>query len=135
MISILKTNYHRLNKAVNLIKFQIKPVKIDGTDYRTKVFFINRLALHEEHEPWMDAAYSAALNSKKGIFIDVGANTGQTLLKVLSFDRDREYLGFEPQLDCCYFIEKFIKENNLHTHSTSCWIVKQIRSITVTETK
>lgn len=45
--------------------------------------------------------------------MDVGANCGQTLLKVLAVDPRRAYFGFEPQLECCFYIENFIRANAL----------------------
>jgi FkbM family methyltransferase len=56
------------------------------------------------------------LKSKQGVFIDIGANVGQTLIKVLSMDKDRAYLGFEPQIDCCSYIEDFVRQNGLQGH-------------------
>ena len=55
--------------------------------------------------------------AKKGVFIDVGANTGQTLRKLLSIDPERAYVGFEPQIDCSFYISQFIMENGLAAHT------------------
>ena len=90
---------------------------IGKSTYKTKGIYLNRVTLKNEHELWLDSVYSAVFKAKSGIFIDVGANTGQTLIKVLSIDENIEYIGFEPQLDCCYFIEQFIKQNALHSHT------------------
>jgi len=38
---------------------------------------------------------------------------GQNLAKILSIDKDRPYLGFEPQLSCCFNADQFIKANDL----------------------
>ena len=38
---------------------------------------------------------------------------GQTLIKVISLDPAREYIGFEPQVDCCFYIDRFIADNHL----------------------
>ncbi|MFC6923584.1 FkbM family methyltransferase [Microbulbifer taiwanensis] len=102
---------------MSLLVNHIKSRRIGDGQYRAKSFFVNRLSLDNEHEAWLDVAYKAALESKQGVFVDVGANRGQTLGKLLSFDQNREYIGFEPQLDCCYFISEFIKENRLSTHT------------------
>jgi len=93
-----------------------KTVRIGEDQYRARGFYINQLTLHDRHESWLDSVYRAALRAKDGTFIDVGANSGQTLVKILSFDKSRQYLGFEPQLDCCFFIEQFIRQNDLRSH-------------------
>jgi FkbM family methyltransferase len=97
-----------------------KNIKIGGKQYRTRGFFVNELAAREsivESEPWLDIVYRAALASKKGFFLDVGANIGQTLLKVLALDGDRPYVGFEPQVPCCFLVQRFIEDNDLQSHA------------------
>ena len=49
-------------------------------------------------------------NSK---FIDVGANIGQTLLKIKSVSNEIEYIGFEPNFVCTFYLNTLVKENNL----------------------
>jgi FkbM family methyltransferase len=51
---------------------------------------------------------------RTGVFVDIGVNIGQTLTKVLGIDRNRAYLGLEPQISCCYNIEQFLRLNELH---------------------
>ena len=53
------------------------------------------------------------LLTRPGVFIDVGANLGQTLGKVLKVDCSRDYLGFEPQIAACHLVNRFIRDNNL----------------------
>jgi FkbM family methyltransferase len=106
-----------LKRAVSLLIRFFKLIFVSNLRYKVKVFFINRLALSEEYEPWLDLAYKASLATKQGTFVDVGANTGQTLLKILSIEKTRSYIGFEPQIDCCFFIKNFINDNKLDTHT------------------
>lgn len=69
--------------------------------------------------------YEAALHDtlkrclahKTGAFIDVGANFGQTFLKLLEIDKDRQYIGFEPQLYGCLIIDDLIS-TNAYTNKT-----------------
>lgn len=91
-------------------------VLIDGKEYHTKPYFKNMLTIKNDNEMWLDHALKAALDTKPGAFVDVGANTGQTLIKMLELDSSRVYLGFEPQLDCCFYIEQFIIQNCLENH-------------------
>jgi len=59
----------------------------------------------------MDDVIRTCLKLKRGAFIDVGANIGQTLLKVLRLDKDRRYVGFEPQPYGAFLIDDFISRN------------------------
>lgn len=51
------------------------------------------------------------LNKKDGSFIDIGANIGQTLLKVKSINNDISYYRFEPNIRCCSYLRCLISKN------------------------
>ncbi len=77
-------------------------------------YYASRLESSEErHEPNLTAVLKRQLESRSGAFIDIGVNVGQTLLKVLGVDRNRAYIGFEPQIACCYNVEQFLRLNQL----------------------
>lgn len=46
-----------------------------------------------------------------GTFVDVGANTGQTLLKVKSVLKGIRYIGFEPNPTCAAYVKQLICSN------------------------
>ena len=93
-------------------------LRLNGRDYRAEVFFPNQLALApQQSEAYLNPAFAAALALKEGAFLDVGANIGQTLLTLLTLDAERHYVGFEPQLDCAFYIQRFIEQNRLPRHS------------------
>jgi FkbM family methyltransferase len=99
---------------------QRKQITLGDSEYRLRSFFVNELALRkgaETVEPALDEVYRAALQCRRGAFVDVGANLGQTLFKILSIDKTREYVGFEPQISCCFLVQRFIVENGLKSHT------------------
>ncbi len=63
-------------------------------------------------EFWMIDLFKILIPLKHGLFIDVGANTGQTLIKLKSIDSKIEYLGFEPNPSCVYYLKELIKVNS-----------------------
>jgi FkbM family methyltransferase len=69
-----------------------------------------------QYEVWVDNLFQTIFRIRDGAAIDVGANVGQTLIKVLGIERDRQYIGFEPQVSCCFFIDQFITQNRLGNH-------------------
>lgn len=87
-------------------------VRIGQRNFRVKGYLSNILELGSDSEPDVEAAIARLLD-RPGTFIDVGANVGQTLGKVLAVDPDRSYLGFEPQIGACHYIDRFIKDNGL----------------------
>ena len=108
-------------KAAYLVRLsRRREITLGSYTYRTTGFFVNSLALQESSEtcePWLDVVYQTALKCKQGAFLDVGANIGQTMLKVLALDKTRQYVGFEPQVLCCSLIQSFIEENGLKYHT------------------
>lgn len=57
-------------------------------------------------EPWMTDVLERLLPERPGLFVDVGVNLGQTLVKVRAIEPDRPYLGFEPNPACVAFTER-----------------------------
>jgi FkbM family methyltransferase len=93
-------------------------IRLGDRDYFIDRQLGNPLSDYAGHECWLDDVYEAALKSKRGAFLDVGANLGQTMFKILRIDPARCYVGFEPQLAPCFFLEQFILRNKLRSYST-----------------
>lgn len=63
-------------------------------------------------EQWMCSLLKSILaKTRRGTFIDVGVNVGQTLLKLRSIDAEVDYVGFEPNPRCVYYADVLIKAN------------------------
>ena len=52
----------------------------------------------KQHEAHISLSLRRVLDKKPGIFVDDSANMGQTLIKLLSIDPERRYIGFKPQI-------------------------------------
>ena len=95
-----------VSKKINNVKFKIPLLNAVGT-----------LNIRSD-EQWMSQVMRQFL-TPGSIFIDVGANIGQTLLKVKSIDRDIPYYGFEPNPVCNYYLQQLIRGNkfsNCHVY-------------------
>jgi FkbM family methyltransferase len=64
-------------------------------------------------EGWFNALLKFLNVNKNWTIIDIGANIGQTLIKVKSIDREISYFGFEPNPVCVNYLYKLIDKNNL----------------------
>ena len=62
-------------------------------------------------EPWMLDLLSVLLPRTTGLFMDVGVNLGQTLIKVRVVDPGRGYVGFEPNPSCVFYLHHLIEQN------------------------
>jgi FkbM family methyltransferase len=70
-------------------------------------------------EPWMTPVVARIFAQRSGFFLDVGANDGGTLLNVLEADPTARYLGFEPQVAECAYLQELIDLNRL----TACTVL------------
>lgn len=89
------------------------PVSLVTRRYRVKGYLPSQFAVDMGHEPYLAKPLGAAVASRAGPIVDVGVNKGQTLLRILSIDADRDHVGFEPQSACCALAQLFIKDNAL----------------------
>jgi len=62
-------------------------------------------------EPWMTKTLLALRPLFKGHFVDVGVNTGQTLLKSQAVFDEVHYLGFEPNSSCVNYVQELVRLN------------------------
>ncbi len=86
-----------------------------------RIPLLGKLGYHHlnSHEPWMLEVLASLLNLRRGAFLDVGVNIGQTLIKVKSLDPGRPYIGVEPNPVCVYYLEMLIRANDFQ----SCRII------------
>jgi FkbM family methyltransferase len=98
-----------------------KSVRLGNRKYRMKGLFANPLAVNaerwQEKEPWLDLIFKSVLHCREGAFLDVGANLGQTMFKILALDSTRRYIGLEPQIACCLMTQRFLDENHIKNFS------------------
>jgi FkbM family methyltransferase len=87
----------------------IKKVSINGV--RVRIPSINGISC-DATEPWMIDLLAKVLQKRSGAFLDVGVNVGQTLVKVKALDPDREYIGFEPNPACVFYVQNLINANS-----------------------
>jgi FkbM family methyltransferase len=63
-------------------------------------------------ERWMIPLLRQFLNLTEGVFIDIGANIGQTLIKLKRARPSQAYIGFEPNPVCMNYLHELINENS-----------------------
>lgn len=50
--------------------------------------------------------------TERSIFVDVGVNIGQTILKIKTINPEVNYIGFEPNAACVYYAHELVKINH-----------------------
>nr|WP_295923777.1 FkbM family methyltransferase [uncultured Dyadobacter sp.] len=103
-------NYINLHKRLYFAKRQVSVPVIGGLGYPNIFLKPN----------WLTGLVAGLFTSDDQVFIDVGANIGQTLISVKSIEKDIEYIGFEPDASCCHYLKKLIQVNgfeNCHVYN------------------
>lgn len=92
-------NFH-LNKTIN--------------NQKVKIPFINEMGISNFviESDWLDFLINKFINNDDNTFVDVGANIGQTTIRVKTLRPDIKYIGFEQNSTCISYIKQLIKANN-----------------------
>ena len=86
---------------------------LNGKRFRVPILGGLGAAMRHPHEPWMLQNLIEVEKHADGCFVDVGVNLGQTLLTVKSIRPDWEYVGFEPNPYCIFYVMNVVKANDL----------------------
>tara|TARA_A200000113_G_scaffold225505_1_gene246583 strand:- start:2490 stop:3323 length:834 start_codon:yes stop_codon:yes gene_type:complete len=80
---------------------------------KIKIPLIHGIKVGLGNEKWMSQVILKVMNVSGGdTFWDVGANLGQTLIKLKTLDSSWHYVGFEPNPTCVYYMQELIKKNS-----------------------
>ncbi|MGB3344635.1 MAG: FkbM family methyltransferase [Aequorivita sp.] len=115
-MSVRKTINSVLKKGISNFNF-IARSKVNGKSFKIPILGnvgISNLSISEQ---WMVELLKALLKIDANKFVDVGVNVGQTLLKLRSVDSTIEYLGFEPNPTCIFYVNKLIRVNAIQNTS------------------
>lgn len=91
--------------AVNLT------TQVGGRPFRVPVVQGLGIGNVEITESWMVEIFDRLAPPRSGVFLDVGANTGQTLLKLRSRWTDTPWVGLEPNPACVQYLGQLISAN------------------------
>lgn len=108
---VLKTIFKKVLRNFNIVL----PKKINGINFKIPIFGGIGVYNLREHENYLlDLLKLLLKDDNQVLFVDVGVNIGQTLLKVKSINPSINYIGFEPNPTCNYYVEKLISINSLN---------------------
>ena len=62
---------------------------------------------------WKTTVIDKLEQKDAGVFVDVGANVGQTLLDLLDVRPTSQWFGFEPNVACANYLKELISANSL----------------------
>ncbi|MFL0352669.1 FkbM family methyltransferase [Xanthomarina sp. GH4-25] len=108
--------YKLLNK-LNLLQYFNTTSRVSINNLKVNIPIIKGLGLHNlnHKSSWLDYIISSFKQTNQSIVIlDVGVNIGQTLLSIKSLNPDCKYVGFEPNPNCVYYVNKLIKANKFY---------------------
>jgi len=105
-----------VSHAVSVLNVNIRR-RINGKSVRVPL--VKGMKVGVSAEPWMTDVLENLLRHQPGAFVDVGMNMGQTLIKVKLSDPARQYVGFEPNPICAFYVNELIKANQY----TNCFVI------------
>ncbi len=114
----------QMKKIKNLISWLLRPfivvlpAKINGCKFKILIKQGRGASNLKMTELWMVDALSRLVKQRPtGLFMDIGVNLGQTLLKFKSVASDYPYLGFEPNPFCIRYTQQLIDLNHFENAS------------------
>lgn len=109
---VRKKLYHLIDQSgmCSCFNFTVRQ-RVHGKSVRIPIIKGFGFANLSMSETWMLGLLKCLLEHKKGAFLDVGVNIGQTLIKLKCIDQERRYIGFEPNPACVFYANELIREN------------------------
>jgi FkbM family methyltransferase len=101
----LRQTLNRLNTLRLNPYFADFKIPVFATTDFTNVFYL---------PTWKTDLIKRLVSPDDGAFIDVGANVGQTLLDILNSHPTVQYIGFEPNPSCVFYLRALIKLNEFN---------------------
>lgn len=104
----------RLLAKLGLLKYFNLGTQISINQKKVWIPIVNNLGLKhlEGRDSWLfDLLNYVHKHNSNTTFLDIGVNIGQTLLQVKSIDANWTYLGFEPNPNCQFYVQKLIEAN------------------------
>ena len=100
-------------RKINFLKNKRIDFELEVNGKNFVVPLISEIGLdnHRIKELWMLDLFKRIKPTDTDVLIDVGAHTGQTLLKWKSVNEEAHYYGFEPMTKCIEYLEDLIEIN------------------------
>ena len=102
-------------KILSCFNFNL-PRKLNGN--RITIPVTSGIKVGISGEKWLSEIIKILFQNYKGTFLDIGVNLGQTLVKVKSIDAKQNYIGFEPNPSCMFYLQRLVKVNNWNNDNT-----------------
>jgi FkbM family methyltransferase len=109
-LKLVRRNSRRDLIPVHKINFSCR-IKINGQVFKIPVINKTGWELLFMTGGWFTDVIRYLKADHSWTMIDVGANIGQTLLKIRSISREIQYFGFEPNPVCAGYLDKLIENN------------------------
>lgn len=110
---MIKYLFLRLLEKLNILDKINFSICINLNEKKIKIPILKGIGLYniKVTEKWLIKLFSEISTLKGGSFIDVGANLGQTLIKIKSVNLGIRYIGLEPNPICVSYLIELIKKN------------------------
>lgn len=108
---MIKPRLKKVRRSVRTLNSML-PFDVCGRRFRTPFFAGLAPAGRKRPNPWM-VQLLQRLDLCGGLFVDVGANVGQSLIAMKAAYPDCIWVGYEPNSACVFYLNQLIKKNEL----------------------
>lgn len=110
----MKASFIKVLDKIRLLKFLNLKLKISQNNSYFMIPILGGIGTNNliPSEKWMLDILKVLIGVKGGSFLDIGANIGQTLIKLKSVVPEIGYFGFEPNPVCIHYLNDLIIANN-----------------------
>jgi FkbM family methyltransferase len=117
LVALCRRSYRFYNSACIVVTLstkygEIKIPLINGVGLRNLSFDHNPLNPTYK-ENWIGLALRAIYHYRSGTFVDCGVNIGKILINLFLYNHNIRYIGFEPNINCCFYINQLIELNKI----------------------
>ena len=93
-----------------------------GAEFRfpARFRFHRKVARVPPAPTWKSTFFGALCRDERSLFLDIGANNGQTLLEFAASPAPQRYIGFEPNPVCAGYCNDLILANDLDAAVYAC---------------
>jgi len=111
-VRLRKIKRELLKSLSKALRLSPASAHFNGMDLKIPlVFGLGSEHLFLREQLWTYRFLARVLQDRPGPFVDIGANVGLYLIWTKSIDESREYIGFEPNPACNFYLQELIRNN------------------------
>ena len=110
---LLKKIRREVLVALSMIGLKSASIRRNGFTYKIPLFHGMGRWLFFQKDKWRSKVFKTITTNNESNVVDIGINVGQSLLDFHEFMPEANYIGFEPNPACVFYLNELIRRNSL----------------------